>query len=360
MGIEKITPCKELAMAIVVLKLKAVKRKAEERPRKCPYCEGEIFQRWGQVKKPVRDVRVKTVKVYRYRCCHCRRTFRYYPEGISRADQSERLKQFAALCWTLGLSHRRVSLVLSGWQVCLGHMSVWRDVQAEASERKQHNHKKKVRVLGVDGAYVLGWGEKQPVLVAVDLGDGQVVNLGYVDEHNPQAVRRWLAGLVKELGVGVIVTDDLFTYHKVAEELNLGHQVCQFHVRRWVGSTLKELREQLPKTWLWILDEIEELIDVLPPQGDKRLYALWKQLGIRRTARDKPRTALEQLRDLLWRLSQAWQSYCTFQSEPDVPWTNNATERAIGRMKMRARTVRGYKTWPGMHNGLLIAGTTGD
>jgi hypothetical protein len=24
-------------------------------------------------------------------------------------------------------------------------------------------------------------------------------------------------------------------------------------------------------------------------------------------------------------------------------------------MKMRARTVRGYKTWPGMHNGLLLA-----
>lgn len=347
-------------MAIVVLKLADVKRKTEERPRRCPHCKGETFQRWGRVSKPVKDVLVRNVKVYRYRCCHCWRTFRYYPAGISRADQSERLKQFAAICWMLGLSHRSVSLILSGWQVWLGHMSVWRDVQAEADARKRQNQKKSVRVLGVDGASVLGWGDKQPVLVGVDLGDGQVVSLGYVDEHNPQAVRRWLAGLVKSLGVSVIVTDDLFTYHKVAEELNLGHQVCQFHVRRWVGSALKELREHVPKTWQWILEEIEELIDVLPPEGDKRLYALWKQLGVRRAARDKPRTALEQLRDLLLRLALAWQSYCTFQSEPDVPWTNNATEQAIGRMKMRARTVRGYKTWLGMHNGLLIAGASAD
>ena len=66
---------------------------------------------------------------------------------------------------------------------------------------------------------------------------------------------------------------------------------------------------------------------------------------------------MEQLRDLLVRLSRDWHTYCTFQSEPEVPWTNNATERAIGRMKMRARTVRGYKSWLGMHNGMLITGT---
>jgi ABC-type iron transport system FetAB permease component len=29
-------------------------------------------------------------------------------------------------------------------------------------------------------------------------------------------------------------------------------------------------------------------------------------------------------------------------------------------MKMRARTVRGYKTWPGMQTGLMLAGTSSD
>lgn len=79
-------------MSIVVLKLLDVKRQREERPRACPYCEGETFQRWGQMKKRVKDVQVRNVKVYRYKCCRCKWTFRHYPEGGTRADQTERLK----------------------------------------------------------------------------------------------------------------------------------------------------------------------------------------------------------------------------------------------------------------------------
>jgi len=345
-------------MSIVVLKLPDVKRKREERPRQCQYCEGETFQRWGQVNKPVKDVRVRNVKVYRYRCCQCKRTFRHYPEGNSRADQTARLRLFAVLLWTLGLSHRASSLILSGLHVLVSFMTIWRDVQEEARKLKKHNHWKPVRILGLDGASVLGWGEKQPVLVAVDLGTGQPLILGYVDEHDPQAVQRWLAPLVQRHGITVIVTDDLFSYKIVAEKLQLGHQVCQFHVRRWVGKTLKELQETLPKEWLWVLDEIRQLLELLPPQGSKTLYALWKQLPGRRSLPGQTRSATEQLRDLLLRLSEYWQNYCTFQSEPEITWTNNATEQAIGRMKMRARTVRGYKSWRGMQAGLILAGTS--
>jgi hypothetical protein len=68
--------------------------------------------------------------------------------------------------------------------------------------------------------------------------------------------------------VGVIVTDDLNVYHYVTERLQLGHQVCQFHVRRWLGKTLKQLREQIPEEWQWVIDEVEELIEYLPPAGD--------------------------------------------------------------------------------------------
>ena len=344
-------------MAIVVLKLPTVKRKREARPKQCPYCAGETFQRWGHVKKPVKDLRVRNVKVYRYRCCQCKRTFRHYPEGNSRADQTERLRVFAILLWSLGLSHRASSLILSGLNVLVSFMTIWRDVQEEAEQLRTHTHWKPVRLVGLDGAYVLGWGAKQPVLVAVDLGTGQPLALGYIDESNPQAVQRWLAPLIQRHGITVIVTDDLSSYKIVAEKLQLGHQICQFHVRRWVGKALKQLQETVPPDWLWVLAEIQQLLDSLPPEGSKTLYALWKQLPGRHSNRHQPRSALEQLRDLLLRLSQDWQSYCTFQSEPEIPWTNNATEQAIGRMKMRARTVRGYKSWPGMHAGLLLAAT---
>ena len=344
-------------MSIVVLKLPKVKRKTEERPKQCVYCKGETFQRWGQVHKPVKDVRVRNVKVYRYRCCHCGKTFRYYPAGNSQADQTERLRLFAIILWKLGLSYRASSLILSGLNVLVSFMTIWRDVQTEAQQMKRRNQRKPVRVLGLDGASVLGWGDKQGVLVAVDLGTGEPIAVGYVNEYNPQAVRRWLEPLVQQHGITVIVTDDLFSYKLVAEKLQLGHQVCQFHVRRWVGKTLKELQETLPQEWLWVLDEIRELLETLLPDGSKRLYALWKQLPGRHSKPDQARTPLEQVRDLLLRLSEHWHKYCTFQSEPAVPWTNNATERAIGRMKMRARTGRGYKPWPGMQAGLLLAGS---
>lgn len=342
-------------MAIVVLKLPAVKRKREERPKQCPYCAGETFQRWGSVKKPVKDMRVRKVQVYRYRCCQCQRTFRHYPEGNSSADQTERLRVFAVVLWRLGLSHRASRLILSGLQVVVSHMLIWRDVQAEAQTITKRNHWKPVRIMGLDGAYVLGWGEKQPVLVAVDLGSGEPIAIGYLNEQDPQALRRWLEPLVQRHGITVIVTDDLSSYKVVSEKLQLGHQICQFHVRRWVGRALKELQETVPKEWLWMLEEIHALIDLLPLDGSKTLYALWKQLPGRRSKRDQARSALEQLRDLLLRLSQDWPYYCTFQSEPLVPWTNNATEQTIGKMKMRARTVRGYKSWPGMQSGLLLA-----
>ena len=34
--------------------------------------------------------------------------------------------------------------------------------------------------------------------------------------------------------------------------------------------------------------------------------------------------------------------------QPDVPWTNNMMEQVIGKMKMRARMVCGYKIWRGI------------
>lgn len=344
-------------MTIVVLKLPDVKRKTEERPRGCPYCEGETFQRWGRVKKPVKDIRVKNVLVYRYRCCQCQRTFRHYPGGNSCADQTERLRFLAILLWKFGLSYRASSLILSGLNVLVSFMTIWRAVQAEAQTIKKRNQWKPVRMVGLDGAYVLGWGGKQPVLVAVDLGTGETMALGYVNEHDPQAIQRWLAPLVQHHGITVIVTDDLFSYKVVAEKLQLGHQVCQFHVRRWVGKTLKELQETVPKEWLWVLEKVHQLLDTLPPDGSKTLYALWKQLPGRRSSFSQSLSALEQLRDLLLRLCQDWHRYCAFQSEPQLPWTNNQTEQAIGRMKMRARTIRGYKSWPGMEAGLLVSGT---
>jgi hypothetical protein len=164
-------------------------------------------------------------------------------------------------------------------------------------------------------APMLGWGDKQPVLVAVDLGSGQPLALGYINEHNPQAVRRWLASLVQQHGITVIVSDDLSSYKIVAEKLQLGHQICQFHVRRWVGKAKSCGNYKKPSLkngsgpWRTV---ILSSTCCLPMAARPCMPFGRSSLGI------VPRPA---------RLA--------------LPWTNNATQRAIGRMKMRARTVRG-------------------
>jgi len=38
------------------------KQDSEERPKKCPDCGGETFQRWGQVNKKVKDTHLGQVK----------------------------------------------------------------------------------------------------------------------------------------------------------------------------------------------------------------------------------------------------------------------------------------------------------
>jgi transposase-like protein len=344
-------------MSIVTLQLPEVKACEPNRPKQCPICKGETFQRWGGTIRKVRDPRIHEVKVYRYRCCSCKHTFRHYPQGIGQASQTMRMQALAAIGWILGLSYRGGSGYLSGFGVILGRMSIWRDVQGRAAGWERERYWKPVRVAGVDGAYVRGWGGTQPVLVVVDMGTGQPITVGYVDEKNPQAVKRFLGPLVQRLGISVIVSDDLASYKQVADALQLEQQVCQFHLRRWVGRTLHELKATLPPEWLWVIEETKSLIQELPIEGDRRLLQLWRQIPETRQGRNGSELSpLDQLRFLLVRLARDWARYRVFDWQPDVPWTNNPTEQAIGRMKMRARTVRGYKNWLGMASGLIVAG----
>lgn len=347
---------KELTMKNIILKLPKVKRRKEERPKKCHYCEGETFQRWGKVRKPVRDSEYQTVEVYRYRCCRCGRTFRHYPEGVDHADQTQRMRKLMAICWVMGLSLRGVEILMTAFNKKICHMTIWRDIQEQAEMVKLRKKWQQVRVVGIDGLYPLGKGKKEPVLIAVDLGKGQPVAIAKMDENSPRKVKRFLGDLKQRLGVSVIVSDDLRSFRVAAEKLELEHQVCQFHVRRWVNRSLKQMRETVPKEYLWMIDEVYDLLADLPPEGSRRLFELWKQIPERQSVHGS-RTPLTQLRHLLIRLSEHWESYRVFSWQENVPWTNNGTERVIGRMKMRSRTVRGYKSWQGMQAALWLSGS---
>jgi len=76
------------------------------------------------------------VAVHRYRCTNWGRTFRYYPEGVGRPDQSLRLIVLAALAWALGHSTRAAAWFFQQLGVPLGRMRVWRDAQRLAQRLK--------------------------------------------------------------------------------------------------------------------------------------------------------------------------------------------------------------------------------
>ena len=86
-------------------------------------------------------------------------------------------------------------MVLAAFGVKIGRVSVWRDVQELGQSRQKECNWQPVRVLGVDGAYVRGWRETQPVMVAVNMGNGQPVAIGKIDEK--EIVSRRVSDSVK-------------------------------------------------------------------------------------------------------------------------------------------------------------------
>jgi len=106
-----------------------------------------------------------------------------------------------------------------------------------------------------------------------------------------------------------------------------------------------------------VAEEVRQILRDLPAEGDKRLVALSRQFPASSWGRTGSEyTPVDKLRSLIVRLADNWTKFRVFDWQPDVPWTNNPTEQVIGKMKMRARTVRGYKNWSGMASGLMVAG----
>lgn len=278
-------------MPILTLRLPDVKLSPVGRPAACPRCDWNRLMRWGALTKRIRDPKLHHVTVVRYRCCRCRCSFRVYPDGVDRAAQTLRLRHLAAITWALGLSIRSVVAVFDAFGLELSRMTVWRDGQALTNKVQVQRQRQRVRVLGLDGTGSRVHGHSVGLVVAVDLGTGVPVAVAEVDEKDPQAVIHWLEPLIQQLGVEVIVTDDLGSYRRVAEELGVYHQVCLWHLWSWVGRALSALGPQLP-AWEGVITEVWELVRGLPVHGAQRLLQMWAQLPAEGTV-FRQKTALD-------------------------------------------------------------------
>lgn len=82
------------------------------------------------------------------------------------------------------------------------------------------------------------------------------------------------------------------------------------------------------------------------------MIGVWSHLQSRRAAHDVP-IATSDLADEPFRTGHAGRPVY-HQGRPWVPTTNNRTQQAIGKSKVRFKTVRGFKSIAGMLAGVAL------
>jgi hypothetical protein len=127
---------------------------------------------------------------------------------------------------------------------------------------------------------------------------------------------------------------------------------------RRVGRLIKNFESELGEQVRPILEEVRQSgrRPLLPQDGGKKLLRLGlkSRPGLTSGLWPLVQEPLYRLRPFILRLSEHWARYRLWLVEPGVPSTNNRTEQAIGKLKMRARTVRGFKTFAGVESALFL------
>jgi transposase-like protein len=342
-----------------------------DRPRACRYCKEPYLHSHGTLTKPVRDHKLREVIVRRYKCVSCAKTFRHYPAGITNKDQSQRAVVLAALMYGLGLSCSAASHLLEALGVEVSKITVWRDAQ-EAGEalRKGRRPAGRVRVLGADETIFKLRGQEVVVGLVVDGQSGRTLGFEVLFEGDGQAFEEWLRPYAEELGARVLVTDDNESYGVAADGLGLAHQLCIAHVRKFVKRRSKSILEQAEGEWGHQDHNYEKLraalhrlrgsLEELAEEGGKQIGRmhreyLWAQPPRRKLGKEKA-SAGYRMRMLTLELWQKWKKTRLHLRRPELKLdgTNNASERAIGRSKVRYKSMRGYKSDEGMSNGIAL------
>ena len=244
-------------------------------PEACPYgCRGGHSKRHGikGERKAVRDTRYDEVWAYRYRCLKCGRTYRVYPKGVGRDQQSDRLKALSVLLYVLGLSYGAVEDLLESLGIAIGKTTVYENVQgAGMASRQLQGHGdgqgSKHLVIGTDATFLKVSGQYVTVQVVVDDGDSELLGMEITTSENEEEVSRLVEDVARQVGAKVMVSDGADVYRKVADELDLEHQICRRHAKVNVDRQADELREQLAEEGL----PTDEGLATSPEEVEKHL-----------------------------------------------------------------------------------------
>ncbi len=380
------------------VRLPKVEPQAIQRPQSCPYadrkhpkqkCAGTKFKlHQSNCHKPLRDTRHSHVRVQRYRCLKCRRTFRVYPIGVSSSQQSDTLKALSVLLYILGLSYQGVADLLEALTHPVCKSTVYNNVQAAGARAIQLRQSwltqpsTKVEVLGIDFTHVKRLGQDTIVAVATAILSGAPLRFDIIDDESADTITAWIRDLAATVEAEVLVSDDADALKTVADELGLDHQICRAHVNRNVHDLIGSLGtkalahpDRAPRDlkvsteqFLADLQSLEEIIKSVPYDGQPQLDALAARYQSAPPPKPKHKASMwYRMRLLTLDWSEHWSRLVRFQSwrgsqQEKLDGTNNVTEQIIGqRVKERYRIMRGYKRdesilnvssllgWIGMH-----------
>jgi transposase-like protein len=354
-----------------------------DEPTKCPYagCNGRHFKPHG-VKgqaKLLRDPQIREVIAYRYECLHCRRTFRVYPRGVSRDQQSDRLKGISVFLYVLGLSYGAVEDFLEALGVFVGKTTVYENVQEAGFTSRQRQRGdvaegERRLVIGSDGTYVKVKGQEVGVQVVVDDQDSDLLGLEIVASENAEEVLAVVREVADQVGAEALVSDDLDTYKGVADTLDLEHQICRHHVKDNVDELTEELSVQLsegepmpegvessPEDLLADAAHLRQLVRERPADGEEQLEGMYHRYkGARQPPVGERHNVWYRMRMLITRLWERWPRLTLDQRRGDLDGTNNSSERMIGWwIKERYRTMRGYKRLESIRNVVTLTARMG-
>jgi len=368
---------KEVTMRIKFF-IPRIEKEPEGCPEECPHCGCRGFHIHQHVEKNVIDHIVSAVKATRHKCKACKRTLRWYPEGVSRDHQGAAVKAMSVILYVLGLSYDNVSGFLhalgvrprgsarglwdrednrlEGYASCRPEGSQATQEEEEAIEGRGESDRVDTTAYKVKGKGIVTG-------TVTDVLRGEVLEIEILDAEDEEEIKEWIRELVEELGVEVIISDDADCYKEVAEGLGLKHQVCVAHVRKWVKRRTKELMEgasstEEAKELIADCERVRELVKELPPWGDEEM----KRMHFSYTWAPPPRKGEEGspfywMRMMTLRLWENWSRLRLFkewewEDGEGRKWrfdgTNNVTEREIGRCgKIRYKVMRGYKSEDG-------------
>jgi len=343
------------------------------RPEQCERegCGGKYLRQRQVVRKTLRDREYAEVEVYRYECLRCGHTFRVYPQGVSHAQVSQRVKGMAVMLYLLGLSYGAVEIMLGALGVYLSKTSVYRAVQAAGEavvgmKRNQILQGYTTKAIGADLTSVKCKGKWLPIGIIVDPLSGLVLSIDQLSGEDAQTLQKWVEPIAETVGAQVLVTDDADAFKHVADEIGLDQQVCKSHVVRNTEELILSLTQVLemqpadasltevqvePAQALADLHRLGELIHSRQPNEDHELLTLYNRYaGATPPLKGKSASIAYRMRNLFldrWNLWPRLTFYRTWKGEdgqPILDGTNNADERAIGWwVKERYRSMRGYK-----------------